>query len=70
LWIAGGGYSYPLDRPVWASVSNCRGMQTVILHRTEAEASKAGELIDKDACGGCCQGAHYVVRLDPLVHTN
>lgn len=51
-WASGNG--------PWASVADCRGIRTVELYSSEAEAMAAFAAIDRTACGGRCIRNHYI----------
>src|SRR5438552_1953939 len=55
IWVYGEGE--------WGTVSYCKGMTKVMLHRSEAAARKAISLIDGSACGGLCTNHHELVQL-------
>lgn len=55
IWVSGDGE--------WGTVSYCKAMTKVMLHKTEARAREKLSLIDNSACGGLCTNRHEIVRL-------
>jgi hypothetical protein len=55
VWIIGRGQ--------YASLSKCGDGLTAVLFESQAEAERAKLWVDDFACGGQCQGRHFVVDI-------
>lgn len=52
IWVTGTGR--------FGSVSECRGLLTVVYFETQQEAEERKEWIDRIGCGGSCTHTHDV----------